>query len=131
VETRLPFLDHRLIEAIFAGCRAPSFFSGSSKPAQRTYLERRGLATNARRAEKAAYPTPVERWLAADDARVARRLLLSHDSAVLEYCERSAVRTMVERHARNPESTGDALYKLVSLEAWLRTCIARPAMSLE
>lgn len=126
VECRAPFMDYRLVEWIFAADDACKIDKGETKRILRDYLRKVGLVAIADRKDKQGYPTPVVRWLSGDDGALARDILLQPQSLIGEYCHTGSIARMIDRHARNPGSTDLHLYKLVSTELWLRTCIAGP-----
>jgi asparagine synthase (glutamine-hydrolysing) len=86
VESRLPFVDYRLVEFLFA-CSNIKIYAGEIKWVLREYLRRNGQERIASRPDKQGYPTPIERWLAADEGALAKEVLLAGDSRVQEFCD--------------------------------------------
>lgn len=77
LETRLPFLDYRVVQMVFGLPLNYRFHDGWSK-----YLLRRSMSGQlppeiSWRKTKMGYPTPEENWLAAGGARI-RQILAAH-----------------------------------------------------
>jgi asparagine synthase (glutamine-hydrolysing) len=77
--------------------------------------------------DKRGYPTPVSDWLADRNGDLAREILLGSGAALHKYCDRRAIERLISRHASAPQSTGNNVYKLVSTELWLQSCIQSSA----
>jgi asparagine synthase (glutamine-hydrolysing) len=123
IESRLPFMDYRLVEWAFSQDDSRKVHEGVTKVVLREYLRRVGLVEMAERREKQGFPTPVPQWLAEDNGAIAREWLLSQGARIRDYCSGTGIKGIIERHVRDPASTGDTLYKLLSTESWLRECI--------
>jgi len=124
VESRLPFMDYRLVEWLFArNSEIKIAADGSTKWVLREYLKQIGQQRIAARPDKLGYPTPVEHWLAEDNGAVARDTLLAGNAAILQYCRREAIEQMIDDHCRGRQGVGNHLYRLVSTEFWLQRCV--------
>ncbi|WP_167106212.1 asparagine synthase (glutamine-hydrolyzing) [Mycobacterium sp. DL592] len=124
IENRLPFLDYRLVE--FVG-RLPAEFkvgNGETKRILREYLRSVGLSVVANRRDKLGYPTPISTWLAANGGEVLKCLLLSNDAETRAYCSPERVARLIEHHVGGGKGAAHHLYRLLTTELWLRTCIA-------
>lgn len=126
IESRLPFMDYRLVEWIFSRPATIKVRNGSTKWLVREYLSRHGQPTIAARPDKLGYPTPADQWLRADDGRLAREILLASDAAIAEYCDPMRVRRLIDYHVRDGGGAGNHLYRLLSTEMWLRTAMTPP-----
>jgi asparagine synthase (glutamine-hydrolysing) len=126
VESRLPFLDHRLVELCFALPAAHKLRDGTTKAILRAYLDRAGQSEVARTRRKRGFPTPASQWLARDGGAVLREVLLAPGAAVAPYVRRDELARAIERHAGGMLAAGDALFGLLSTELWLRECIQAP-----
>ncbi len=123
VETRQPFLDYRLVEFC---TRLPDEWKvghGETKRILRAHLRAVGQERIAARTDKLGFPTPIWSWLMAEDARIPRDLLLGRDARVLDFCSRPAVAALIARARRERRTGSDHLFRLLSTEIWLRTCI--------
>ena len=124
VESRLPFMDYRLVEWLFSRNAAIKIRSGETKWVLREYLRRHGQQKIGNRPDKLGYPTPVEKWLAAEGGVMPREILLSPGAKIHAYCEPARLKRLIEFHAAGKPGAGNHLYRLVSTELWLQTCIA-------
>jgi asparagine synthase (glutamine-hydrolysing) len=122
VESRLPFMDFRLVELAFALTGRQKIAKGLTKAPLRSLLRKLNSDEVANRRDKKGYPTPVLHWLAHDKAKLASEILLTTPNRLHQYCEPRALARLVARHSQNPTSGGDAIYKLVSTKFWLDTC---------
>jgi len=124
IESRVPFLDHRLAE--FAA-RVPARYKVrgfSGKYLLRQAISDRLPATVIRRTKK-GFPTPIEPWL--------RNQLLPQLSAVLtdgRLAERKLFRAdcmyrLLEAHQRGSTIATSACWRLLTFELWNRICIDR------
>jgi asparagine synthase (glutamine-hydrolysing) len=123
VETRQPFLDYRLVEFCTGLPDEWKVGHGETKRILRAHLRSIGQDRIAARTDKLGFPTPIWSWLMADDARVPRELLLDPRARILHYCSREPVAALIARARHERRTGGDHLFRLLSTEIWLRTCI--------
>jgi asparagine synthase (glutamine-hydrolysing) len=124
IETRLPFLDYRLVELCL---RLPLGLRGGgarSKEVLRAYLRRRRQPLIADRMDKRGYPTPAAEWLAVGGGAVPRTLLLEPDAMLKNFISPKGVERLIDRQVAGRYATSDLLYALVTCEIWMRMCIA-------
>lgn len=122
IESRLPFMDYRIVEWAFKRGSAIKIRDGQTKWVLREYLRRRNQQRIAARTDKRGYPTPVEKWLRDDGGRLASELLLAPRARILEFCDPEAIRRLISLNVRMRSGAGAQLYRLVSTELWLRAC---------
>jgi asparagine synthase (glutamine-hydrolysing) len=125
VESRLPFMDHRLVEWLFSRDDRIKIRSGQTKWILREYLRTVGQSEIGNRHDKKGFPTPVDQWLASDNGAVARELLLASDSMISKWCDHTKISELIGHHVSGVSGTGNHLYRLLSTEIWLRECIGR------
>lgn len=125
VEARHPFMDYRLVEWMFRLPTRWKLRDGETKWVLREYLRRNGQAEIGNRRDKKGYPTPVGDWLASEQGREIERLLLDRRGLLHEWCDPAAVRGLIERNRRGVMGAEHHLYKLLSTQMWLATCIER------
>ena len=125
VESRLPFMDYRLVEWLFARNETFKIADGRTKWLLRRYLLQAGQPEISARKDKQGYPTPVERWMAEDNGRFVRDLLLAPDACIRKYCDRAALARLIDRHASGRKGSGNHVYRLVSTELWMRRCLSQ------
>jgi asparagine synthase (glutamine-hydrolysing) len=123
LEARQPFLDYRLVEFCTKLPDEWKVGHGETKRVLRTHLRSIGQERIASRKDKLGFPTPIWTWLTADDGRIPRTLLLNPNSQILRYCMRPALESLLSRTRHDRRTGADHLFRLISTELWLRTCI--------
>lgn len=123
IESRLPFLDYRLVEFC---ARLPvkwKIKAGQTKYILREYLRHIGQAQIANRKDKKGYPTPVERLFKFNNGEMLRELLLRPDTRLSVYCDQEKIRKLLDRYLSGQNRSENPLYRLLSAELWLQECI--------
>ena len=123
VESRLPFMDFRLVEWMFSNGDTVKIHEGQTKWVLREYLRHVGQSRIAERKDKQGYPTPIERWLSENNGAVVRELLLAPDRKIMRFCDARRIEKLLNRHLAGHPGAGNHLYRLVSTELWLRRCV--------
>jgi asparagine synthase (glutamine-hydrolysing) len=122
IESRVPFLDHHLVE--FAAALPPR-------------LKLRGLTTKWILREavrdilppailsrpKMGFPVPFADWMRGAWAGTARDVLLDSRSRQRGIVDTPAVERLIDDHVAGRTPGGDALWSLMNLELWYRTFI--------
>ncbi|WP_043426643.1 asparagine synthase (glutamine-hydrolyzing) [Curvibacter lanceolatus] len=121
VECRNPFMDFRLVNFAFQLGTNIKMFGGKTKWLIRQYLRKNGLPLIAERRDKKGYPTPIYEWMLENDAEILRDYLLSSNSKMQDYCSAIGIVKLINNHKRGNFSAGNALYRLISTEFWLRS----------
>ena len=126
VESRVPFLDHRLIEYAFS---KPSMFfirDGLSKRVLRQAT--RGLLPEAvrTRRDKIGFNTPEAAWFRGAAREPIQRLLASPSVALHGYLQPTVVRETCASFMAGAAVDTALIWRWVNLELWLRTFIDRP-----
>ncbi len=124
IESRLPFLDYRLVE--FASALPGEFKVGGGETLRilRDHLRAVDLKAIANRRDKQGYPTPANTLPSADGGATLRSLLLSPGAEICRYRRPKELECLVDHHARGPRRAGNHLYRLLTIEVWRRTYIA-------
>jgi asparagine synthase (glutamine-hydrolysing) len=122
IESRVPFLDHVLVE--FAA-RLPDRLKLTGFTTKRVLREAiRGLLPDAiltRR--KMGFPVPFSDWVREGWNGVAREVLLDRRTRERGLIDVHAVGRLLDDHARGQRAGGDAIWALMNLELWYRTFI--------
>ena len=124
IESRVPFLDHVLVEFAtnipqrlqlggFAGKRILKKAVEDLLPHSILYRPKLG------------FPTPWSRWLAGPQLDVIRKLLLDPRSMGRELFQRSAVEKLFEEHRAGHRDHYDRIWRLLNLELWQRVCLEK------
>jgi asparagine synthase (glutamine-hydrolysing) len=125
IESRLPFLDYRLVEFVSS---LPGDFKvghGDTKRILRDHLRHVGLNAIADRRDKQGYPTPTNTWLTANGGAVLRSQLLTPDAEIHAYCRPDRMERLIDHHVSGRKGAGNHLYRLLTTQLWLQTCIGQ------
>jgi asparagine synthase (glutamine-hydrolysing) len=124
IESRVPFLDHVLVEFAtnipqnlqiggFAGKRILKKAVEDLLPHSILYRPKLG------------FPTPWSRWLAGPQLDVIRNLLLEPRSIGRGLFQPLAVERLFEEHRSGYRDHYDRVWRLLNLELWHRVCLER------
>ena len=122
IESRVPFLDHHLVE--FAAQLPPRMkLRGLTtkwilREAARDLLPQTILTR-----PKMGFPVPFGQWLRGGGADIARDVLLDTRARQRGLTDPGAVAALIDRHAAGAGDGTDALWSLMNLELWYRTFI--------
>ena len=122
IESRVPFLDHHLVE--FAAALPPRMkLRGLTtkwilRESVKSILPREILTR-----QKMGFPVPFSHWLRGTGAGIARDVLLDSRARQRGITDSAAVSAMIDAHATGATDAGDALWSLLNLELWYRTFI--------
>jgi asparagine synthase (glutamine-hydrolysing) len=122
IESRVPFLDHHLVE--FAWRLAPDRkLSGfTTKRILRDAIAD-VVPPSILTRPKAGFPVPFGRWLQAGWHSVARDVLLDRRARERDVVEPAAVERLMAAAAHGVHGTSEIVWSLVNLELWFRTFI--------
>lgn len=115
IESRVPFLDHRLIDYVFSLDSMHLFHQGSTKHVLRESMK--GILPDpiAARHDKIAFATPVEsNWL-----KGPLRPLLEIDLKQLDFIDQKAVNRIIESYISKGQNS-TLTWRLASLNYWLK-----------
>ena len=122
IESRVPFLDHHLVEFV-AGLPPRMKLRGLTtkwilREAVKPLLPRDILTRR-----KMGFPVPFGIWLRGQGADLARDVLLDTRARQRGLTDPAAVGATIDAHAAGTRDAGDALWSLLNLELWYRTFI--------
>jgi asparagine synthase (glutamine-hydrolysing) len=122
IESRVPFLDHKLVE--FAS-RLPDRMRLSGFTTKRVLREAvRGLLPESiLTRKKMGFPVPFAGWVSSRWHSVAREVLLDPRSRQRGIVDSRAVEKLLDDHRQGVRRGGDAIWALLNLELWYRTFI--------
>ena len=124
IESRVPFLDHELVE--FAA-RLPERMKLSgfrTKRVLRAAMHGLVPASIVTR-PKMGFPVPFSGWVAGRWHTVARDILLDSKTRERGLTHAAAVERLLGQHRAGHRNAGDAIWALLNLELWHRTFIDR------
>jgi asparagine synthase (glutamine-hydrolysing) len=124
IESRVPFLDHKLVE--FA-VRLPDAWKLSGWTTKRVLREsmKGVLPESILRRPKMGFPVPLAAWIRGAWNGVARDVLLDRRTRERGIIEPRAVERLLADHAAGRTDGSDRIWTLLNLELWYRTFIDR------
>ncbi len=126
IESRVPFLDHPLVE--FA-TNIPENLQVAGLAGK--HILKKGLEDLLPHSilyrPKLGFPTPWSRWLAGSQLDVIRNLLLEPRSLERGLFKREAVARLFEEHRSGYRDHYDRIWRLLNLELWHRACLEKEA----
>ena len=126
VESRVPFLDHRLVEfsASIPAKYATRGLAGKFilKAAVEDLLPHSIVYR-----QKLGFPTPWAYWLAGPYQENLQRLLLEPRTLARGLFHPEAIKRLFAEHAAGRRDHGNRIWRLLNLELWFRTCVEREA----
>ena len=123
VESRLPFLDYRLVEFCSKLPVEWKIRNGETKYILREYLRGNGQNEIADRKDKKGYPTPLANFFRSNNGAVLREILLNPQAKIRAFCDTDKMRRLINRYLAGNNQSENSLYRLLSTELWLRQCI--------
>jgi asparagine synthase (glutamine-hydrolysing) len=122
IESRVPFLDHHLVE--FAA-KLPDEWKLSGFTTKRVLrLAMDGvLPKTILNRPKMGFPVPFSGWTRGAWSDVMRDVLLDRRARERGIVNAAAVEQLIAEHAAGRTSGGDRLWSLLNLELWFRTFI--------
>jgi asparagine synthase (glutamine-hydrolysing) len=122
IESRVPFLDHRLVE-FAAGLPERMKLRGFKTKWILREAVREILPSEILTRKKMGFPVPFANWMKGTWGNVARDVLLDPRSRQRGIIDVAAVERLIAAHASGEADGGDALWSLLNLELWYRTHI--------
>jgi asparagine synthase (glutamine-hydrolysing) len=122
IESRVPFLDHVLVE--FAA-RLPDRLKLNGFTTKRILREavRGVLPDSILRRPKMGFPVPFANWMRGRWNEVAGEVLLDRRTRQRGLIRPAAVARLLDAHREGVRAGGDAIWALLNLELWFRTFI--------
>jgi asparagine synthase (glutamine-hydrolysing) len=128
IETRLPFLDYRLVEFLFALPDEQRLDGTTTKVIMRRSLADRIPPSVLERRDKMGFETPTDLWLRGQQANTARERLLT-PGPLHDWLDRVALEGELEDFLAGRRATGAQVWRWLSLESWLRRYVANPTFT--
>jgi asparagine synthase (glutamine-hydrolysing) len=122
IESRVPFLDHVLVE--FAA-RLPERLKLNGFTTKRILRRalRGVLPESILNRPKMGFPVPFAHWIRAEWGHLAADVLLDSRTRQRGLIQPAAVARLIEAHRAGRRDGGDAIWALLNLELWFRTFI--------
>lgn len=117
IESRVPFLDHPLVEFAARVPERLKLANGEGKYIVKKAAE--GLVPHdILYRKKMGFPTPIRQWLRAEAANGILEGLLERDGFVAEYLHPEPVAKLMECHRGGTLDATDRLWRLLNLQIW-------------
>jgi asparagine synthase (glutamine-hydrolysing) len=130
IETRLPFLDYRLVEFAFSLPDTERLDGATTKAIARRALGDRVPKTVLDRRDKMGFETPSDLWLRGRYAGELKRRL-ARKGPFQDWVDADEVASAVEDYVAGRRDIGLQVWRWLSLEAWSQHYIARDPRVLE
>lgn len=130
IESRVPLLDHALVE--FAAS-IPSRFKtrGLSGKLTLKAAVKDFLPESIIHRKKMGFPTPLSAWLLGPQLEILEQMLLSPRSLSRGLFQTDGVQRLFAEHRANRRDHSDRIWRLLNLEMWHRVFIDRDAAALD
>jgi len=129
IESRVPFLDHPLVEfaASIPSCYLVKGLEGKSilKSAVEDLLPHSIIYR-----KKMGFPTPWPQWLAGDQLQELEALLLEPRSIQRNLFQPDALRSIFAEHRSRTRDNSNRIWRLLNLELWFRVFVDRDSSLL-
>jgi asparagine synthase (glutamine-hydrolysing) len=117
IESRVPFLDHTLVEF---STSIPNSLKIRGKT--RKYILKAALAgllpAEIIHRKKMGFPTPVRQWLLDARAKPLYEALTNRDGFLSSIIDRQVLGNLISRHLQRQEDATDRLWRLLNLQLW-------------
>jgi len=122
IESRVPFLDHVLVEFTASIPAKYSVRWKTGKCILKSAVEDL-LPKSVVYRQKMGFPTPWAHWLSGTHLDRVERTLLSPRASARGLFEPAAIRRLFVEHRARHRDHGNRIWRLLNLETWLRVCI--------
>jgi asparagine synthase (glutamine-hydrolysing) len=122
IESRVPFLDHVLVEFATRIPREVQIDGLAGKRILKKAVEDL-LPHSILYRQKLGFPTPWSGWLAGPRLETIRQTLLEPRSLDRGYFRREAIEKLFDEHRAQHRDNYDRIWRLLNLELWHRICL--------
>ena len=123
IETRLPFLDYRLVEFLFSLPDTQRLDGVTTKAILRRSLADRIPASVLARRDKMGFETPTDLWLRGRYAGETRRRLLTH-GPLHDWIDPARMREELDEYLAGRRAIGLQVWRWLALETWARRYVS-------
>jgi asparagine synthase (glutamine-hydrolysing) len=117
IESRVPFLDHELVEFAAGIPHHLKIHHGEGKYILKKAVEDL-LPHDLLYRKKMGFPTPLRAWLASRETDPVIERLFDRNGLLASYIDTPALRNLVEEHRANRIDATDRLWRLLNLQIW-------------
>jgi asparagine synthase (glutamine-hydrolysing) len=119
IESRVPFLDNRLIDLAFRLPEQAKVAGNKTKLVMRQAMEDR-LPREILRRPKMGFPTPVGRWLGGSQKSWIEDCALDPERLSAPFFNDGYVRRIADQHLRGQVDHTERLWAIINVEVWAR-----------
>jgi asparagine synthase (glutamine-hydrolysing) len=117
IESRVPFLDHTLVEFAMHMPDQLKIRNGVQKYVLKKAVEDL-LPREIIHRKKMGFPTPIRQWLLDRRAGPLYAALQAKDGFLAEYLHMPEVESLIARHRSGVEDATDRIWRLINLQLW-------------
>jgi asparagine synthase (glutamine-hydrolysing) len=122
IESRVPYLDHELVEQVAALPGRCKVRGWSTKAVLRAAVK--GLVPGPiLRRRKLGFPTPLGRWLRGEFRPIVEEFVLGPRALRRGFFDPALLHRLAEEHRTGAREHGDRLWLLINLEIWQRVVL--------
>lgn len=123
IESRVPFLDYRLVEFAFATPAEEKIYYGVTKRILRDALKGILPEQVRTRMDKIGFSTPEDTWLRTTMKGFLTELIASESFRSRPYFDVKQVKKLCEAHTEGKRNVSNTIWRIINLELWLRQFI--------
>jgi asparagine synthase (glutamine-hydrolysing) len=124
IESRVPFLDHKLVEFAFTLPASLKIKRFNTKRILRLACGR-DIPGEILNRPKAGFPVPIRRWFAGDYHQMARKIVLDKKSFCGNAFDRAYIDKLFALHRERKCNYSDQIWTLLNIELWHKIFIER------
>lgn len=121
IESRVPFLDYRLVEYVFSLPAHQKVNNGYSKSVLRNAMKGYVPETVLKRTDKMGFVTPEKIWFMEDMKDWADEIINSRSFRERKYFNHPQISKIVADYRKRKKDIGFALWRWINLELWLNS----------
>ncbi len=130
IETRLPFLDYRLVEYLYGLNVRHKIHRGWTKAVLRDAMAGILPETVRRRVDKMGFVTPEDVWFRTSLRELAREVLADGRTRSRGYLNVDAALQEFDAHVAGRKNLSFTIWRWLNLELWCRTFVDRPSCAV-
>ena len=123
VESRLPFLDHRLVEFVFTTPESQKISKGERKVILRRAMNEIIPEAVKNRYDKIGFMTPQDKWLRDEFKESVFEMTHSKNFKAEKYFKHDQLNTALDKYFNGNIELTDFTWRVISLELWMRRFI--------
>lgn len=124
IESRVPFLDYRLVERTLASSSSKKIKDGITKNILRKAMKGTLPEKIRNRMDKMGFETPQDAWFRTPEfQKIVNEIINSPELADRSFFRVERIKLLYEKHLKNEINVARELWKVIHLELWYRKYI--------